>query len=123
MHPLGDLAEKDLHVLRLHDEHQDVGPVGRFRVGERRRDAVSLGELGGALLATRRHHDLVRVPAAGADQPGNERLPHLAAAQEGDLASGHRPLLKRFDRKNHTFAGRSASRRVRYGYHSIPYGT
>ena len=28
----------------------------------------------------------------------------------------------RFETKNHTFAGRSAMRRVRYGYHSVPYG-
>ena len=28
-----------------------------------------------------------------------------------------------FDRKNHKLAGRSASRRIKYGYHSVPYGT
>ena len=43
-----------------------------------------------------------------------------AAAQERHVAV-HR-ILTRFDRKNHRFAGRSAIRRVRYGYHSVPYG-
>ena len=31
--------------------------------------------------------------------------------------------LTTFDRKNHKLAGLSASRRIKYGYHSVPYGT
>lgn len=30
---------------------------------------------------------------------------------------------KRLERKNHTLAGRSARRRIKYGYHSVPKGT
>lgn len=35
---------------------------------------------------------------------------------------GHYPFTK-FDTKNRKLAGRSASRRMKYGYHSVPYGT
>src|SRR5207248_6022007 len=97
-------------------------PRDRLRVAEGRRDAVLAGELPGALFPPARHRDLVDAPPARADQARDQRLAHLASAEEGHSPSAHRPLLARFDRKNQRFAGRSASRRVRYGYHSVPYG-
>jgi hypothetical protein len=38
--------------------------------------------------------------------------------REGRNGNGY--LRKKFEMKNHTFAGRSARRRMKYGYHSVP---
>src|SRR6185436_16831088 len=63
-----------------------VGPGDRVRVRERGPDPVGRRELLRALLAAAGDHDLVRAPAARADQPGHEGLAHPAAAEEGHLA-------------------------------------
>src|SRR5688572_14112550 len=118
---IGDLLEEDLEVLRLRHQDQDVRETAGLGVVQRSRDTVPLGQLLRALLTTARHEDLVGGAPAGAEQPGDERFGHPAAAEECDRTIRHR-ALNRFERKNHTLAGRSASRRVRYGYHSVPYG-
>src|SRR4029077_4824519 len=106
--------------------HQHVGRPCRLAVVEGRADAVTLGQLLRPLGTPARDDDLLTRAPAGADQAGDQRLGHLAAAEEGGPslvgAVAHRDVLIRFDTKNHTFAGRSANRRVRYGYHSVPYG-
>ena len=59
---------RDLGVLRLGHEHQDVGPADGFDVVERRSDAVLARQLLRAFLTTIRDHDLVRGAPARADQ-------------------------------------------------------
>ncbi len=88
-HGRSDLREQGLHVLRLHHQDQGVRPLDRRGIGERRVHPVLPRELTGALLAAARHRDLLDRSAARADQARYERLTHLAAAEEGDLPSGH----------------------------------
>ncbi len=67
--------------------------------------------------AVSRHRD--RSPVSGPDPvPHDDR----AAQTCGRLrCPGYR--RRRLPRKNRTLAGRSARRRVKYGYHSVPKGT
>ena len=111
-----DLGEQVGHVLRLHDEREGVGLLGRLDVGDHR-DAVPLLELAGALGALLADQQVVD-PAAGADQAGEQGLAHDAGAEDRGL--GHAVLISgayffeiRDRRKNVRFCGRSASRRIR----------
>ena len=114
-----ELLEQRFHVLRLHGEDQGPGRARGLRVVEQRCDAVAVRQVPGPLLAARRDQDLLLRAPARPDQPGHQCLPHLAGPQERDLLS-QPPLLNRLLTKNHRFAGRSAIRRVRYGYHCPP---
>jgi hypothetical protein len=59
---LGHLPQKGLDVLGLDREHHGLGPLHGLGVGQGSGDAVSIGQLADALLATGRDHDLVGVP-------------------------------------------------------------
>src|SRR5207247_2321330 len=125
-HVLADLLQESLHVLRLGHQHEHIGPPRGLAVVQGGGDAVLARELPCALVAAARHDQLVRRPPARTDQAGEQRLAHVAAAEDGGPPAvrsiAHPEVLTRLETKNHTFAGRSARRRVRYGYHSVPYG-
>src|SRR3954447_8381200 len=120
-HVRADLAEQRVDVLRLGHQDERAGPLRRLGVVQRRSDPVLATELARTLVAPAGHHDLVGGSAARPDQPADQGLPHLAAAEECHGALGHH-VLTRLLTKNQRLAGRSAIRRVRYGYHSVPYG-
>src|SRR5439155_4621124 len=79
-----DLAEQRVEVLRLDRDHDKRGAADRIGVGERRLDAVPLGELVDPLLAAARDDDLLGPAPAGAEQPREQRLADLAAAEDRD---------------------------------------
>ena len=64
-----------------------------------------------------------RSGARHARQSNERRATHPAAHTGSALAQVFPQLLKKFFARNSTFAGRSASRRMKYGYHSGPNGT
>ena len=79
-------------------------------------DAVPLLELAGALGALLADEQVVDA-AAGADQPGEQGLPHHAGAEDGGLRLLRHGATYFFEirdfRKNDRFCGRSASRLMR----------
>src|SRR5207245_9849946 len=95
-HP-ADRAEVDVEVLRLDGDYDEGRSGDRVRIGERRLDAVALGQLGGPLGAPGRCHE---VAPAGALQAGEQRLAALLATEDGDarhaasLGTGTRPRVQ-----------------------------
>ena len=102
-----DLVQQPAHVLRLDREHQRVGLLGG-RGGVRDLHAVGLAQLGRPFLPPHRRDHRRRRPARP-QQPGEQRLAHLARAKNRD----HRASDPSERRKNARLAGRSASRRTR----------
>ena len=80
-----DLPEQDVEVLRLHSDHDQPGAGDRFRIRERRLDAMALGELLQPLLAPPGDGDVARLPPARAEQPSEQRLADLPGAEDRDL--------------------------------------
>src|SRR5439155_20744728 len=78
------LSEQRVEVLRLHCDHDEPRSVGRLAVRKSRLDREAIAQLGGALLATARGNDLLRLPPFGRKQPGKQRLADLPAAEDGD---------------------------------------
>ena len=104
------------HVLRLHDQGEGVGTLGRLEVGDHG-DGVLLLELAGALGALLPHQQLGDRPP-GADQAGQQGLAHDAGPEDAcDVrrrGHGIAYFLEIRDRtKNVRFCGRSASRLMR----------
>ena len=96
MHARAICSSRRLHVLGLDHEHERVGP-GRRPPGWTCVAATPYRSPSSRTRSSRRQVTMIsstRAPAR-ADQPGDERLAHPAAAQEGDLASGHDALLVR----------------------------
>ena len=79
-----DLAEQRVEVLGLDGDHDEGRAADRFGVGERRFDAVALGELVDPLLAAARDDDLLGLAPSGAEQAREQRLADLAAAEDRD---------------------------------------
>jgi hypothetical protein len=103
----GDLVDHVAHVLRLHDQHQGVGAPDRLEVRDHL-DAVPLLQLVGALAALLADQEVLGAPA-GADQAGEQGLPHHPGPDDRD---GH--FLDTSEcTKNDRLLGRSASRRIR----------
>ena len=89
-----DLAEQRVEVLGLDRDHDEAGTGDGLRVGERRPDAVTSGHFADALLAPAGRDDLLRGAPAGAEQPGEERLADLPAAEDRDLSRcSHAPSV------------------------------
>ena len=81
-----DLGEQAAHVLRLDDEDEGVGEVGRVGVVEHPH-AVLLGQLGGPVLAALGDDELAG-RAAGAQQPREEGLAHDAGTEDRNRSHG-----------------------------------
>ena len=75
-----DLAEQTGEILRLHHHDDRVGDLGGLGVVEHP-DAVFLAQLGLALRPLIRRDDLLRAPT-GADQTGDDGLPHHACPED-----------------------------------------
>ena len=101
-----DLGQQLAHVLRLDRQDQRAGQLGGRR-GVGHLDPVPLPELGAPVLAADRG-DQGRRRQARAQQAGQQRLAHLAGAQDRD-----HDLLPSERRKKARLPGRSASLRTR----------
>ena len=74
-------------------------------------DAVAVDQLLGPVGAALGDHEVIGADA-GAQQPGQQRLPHDAGAEDGRRAA-HRRLVRRRARNSARLAGFSAIRRTR----------
>src|SRR4029453_18086858 len=75
-----------LHDLRLHRQDHDVGAAHQLRVVGRDLDAVLPVELLETLRAHVGREDRVRRHELGREEPLDERLAHVAGAEEADSA-------------------------------------
>ena len=113
-----EFGEQRVDVLRL--DRQDERARGCGRLGDvQRLHAVGVGEIAGAFGVLLADDDVGRV-ALAAQQPAEQGLADLAAAEQADGVHSCQPFDTRERAKNTMFAGRSARRRIKYPYHSAP---